>query len=81
MPPMPGCSLDALEMLEDLIADWKERRKLGSLTDLIEQNVARKLREPKFGIIILWKPQEPDWVGSGWQRQRFCAGKNLSCAR
>jgi hypothetical protein len=33
--------------VDDLVGYWKEHRKLGSLTDLIEQNLARKLREPK----------------------------------
>jgi hypothetical protein len=30
---------------EDLIAYWKEHRKLGSLSELIEENAVRKLRE------------------------------------
>lgn len=34
--------------VDDLIGSWKERRKLGSLTELIEQNIARKLRETRI---------------------------------
>jgi hypothetical protein len=39
--------------VDDLIAFWKEHRKLGSLTDLIEQNVTRKLRETKLRDDVL----------------------------
>ncbi len=34
--------------VEDLIGSWKEQRKLGTLTELIEQNLTRKLRETRI---------------------------------